>query len=567
MDDLNMKLLLGAYSEAFSRNLKLLQKNKIGKRIWSADYTVWKPNPTDISNRLGWLTAPADTLQQLSYISSVINPVVAEGYKNAVLLGMGGSSLAASVFCNMLPGRLEHPGLSILDTTDPSEIIKIKKPLDLKKTIFLVSSKSGTTLETVLLFNYFYNLLREEKGKAAGRNFMIITDPGSPLEDIAHRLKLRHVFLSNPAVGGRYSALSFSGIVPAALAGINVEAILKNAFHAAVDERTSAAKNLSASRSVVLGTALATLAQKDCNKLTFILPPSWALFGNWLEQLIAESTGKEKRGILPVCGEPLYSPEEYGSGRLFVIFCDKEQTDTAKVSALAAAGHPVIKLEAGNSFQLGEQIFLWEMATAVASHILGINPFDQPDVESSKILTRRIIDLYRDRKELPQEKPTFMTKECNVYGFTDLSSPDRALADFLAGAQKSAYACLQAYLPNTPETDAALHRLRTVITKKYRLAVTISYGPRYLHSTGQLYKGDAGEGIFVQFTADDPCDLPIPSEPGSSVSHLTFGSLKLAQAIGDRQAMINSGRKVIRFHLKRNIIAVITALSDFISRQ
>lgn len=565
MDDVNFNFFLGAYASAVSRKLNDLRKNKIIHRIRAADYTVWKSNPSGIVNRLGWINAPAETLTQLSYIRSVLDPVIAEGYKNAVLLGMGGSSLAAYVFGKTCGTRKNYPALSVLDTTDPAAICKFTGNLNLKKTLFLVSSKSGTTLETVLLFHYFYNLTLKKTGTQAGRNFIIITDPGSPLEEIAQRMRLRHVFLADPSIGGRFSALSFPGIVPAALAGVNVEGLLKNAL--AVAEKVKAPPSAGGlnSGSIGLGAALGTLAQKGRNKLTLLLPAAWKPFGGWLEQLLAESTGKEGRGILPIYDEPLQAANLYKNDRLFVIFYSKGKAASAKISALVDAGHPVITIGINNRLHLGGHMFCWEMATAVAGHILGINPFDQPDVETSKILTRRLIDLYREKKELPEEKPSLVTAACRVYGYTKAATPGGALRDFLE--QATDYVCLHVYINQTPETDAALLKLRQAISKKYRLAVTIGYGPRYLHSTGQLHKGDAGRGFFIQITSCDRRDIAIPDRPGHSHSTLTFGTLKTAQAIGDRRALTDLGRKTIRFHLEKDIIANINALAGYIQRK
>ena len=562
MDDASLKYFIGAYEGAVFQTLNALQKNRVIERIRAADYTVWKSKPDNIINSLGWLNAPVDTLNQLSYVHTVLDPIITTGYKNAVLLGMGGASLAAEVFSRIFGKRNGHPNLSVLDTTDPADISRISQGLKLEETMFLISSKSGTTVETVSLFHYFYNLALKKLGRQACRNFIIITDPGSPMEEIAYRLSLRHVFLNNPAIGGRYSALSFPGIVPAVLLGIDVDSLLKNALTMAKKEEAEYFNGELNSSGSALGAVLGTLARKGRDKLTFIFPPSWAPFGAWLEQLIAESTGKEGKGILPVCAEPLNMPAAYNDDRLFVIFHNKEKATASGVSALIAAGHPVITVKLSDKYHLGGQMFLWEMATAVTGHILDINPFNQPDVEATKVLTRRFIDLYREKKELPREKAVLTTTECSVYGCTAASTPAGALADFLAGAKRNAYVCLQVYLESTPGINAALLKLRAAISRKYRLAVTIGYGPRYLHSTGQLHKGDAGQGLFIQLTSRDLRDIEIPDRLGTSGSTLTFGALRSAQAIGDRQMLIELNRKIIRFHLKKNIIANIKALAN-----
>ncbi|MEN6489889.1 MAG: hypothetical protein ABFD66_13600 [Smithella sp.] len=556
-----LEYFLGAYESVVLDALKSLQKDRIIQRIWERDYTVWKSKPDGIVNRLGWLHAPCETMEKLSDIRSVVVPMIAEGYKDVVLLGMGGSSLSAEVFAQMLGSREGHPKLHILDTTDPLTIFRLANQLDWAKTIFLVSSKSGTTLETVSLFHYFYNSALKKTGKQAGRNFLFITDPESPMEELAHRLTLRHVFLSNPAVGGRYSALAFPGIVPAALLGVDIEGILSNARAVVENEKAKCFDGKLNSSGTVLGTALGALAIRGRNKLTFIFPPSWMPFGGWLEQLLAESTGKEGKGILPVCAEKLNAPASYNDDRLFVIFHNKEKIESPQVSAIIDAGHPVITIRVKRRLQLGGQMFLWEMATAVAGHIMEINPFDQPNVEASKVLTRRMIDLYRRNKELPQEKADLTTEECDVYGFPSAAAPADALAGFLAAAKDDAYVCLQIYLTSEPEVDAALRKLQESIRRKCKVAVVAGYGPRYLHSTGQLHKGDAGNGLFIQLTSNNVQDIEIPDYPGASGSTLTFGAIKAAQAMGDRQALIKLGRKVIRFHLKGNIIANIKSLA------
>ncbi|MEN6375640.1 MAG: hypothetical protein ABFD75_12805 [Smithella sp.] len=563
----DLDFFLGTYESAVLDALKSLQKSRIIQRIWDRDYTVWKAKPDGIINRLGWLHAPCETMEKLSYIRSVVVPMIAEGYKDVVLLGMGGSSLAAEVFAQMLGSREGHPKLHILDTTDPLTISRLAHQLDWAKTLFLVSSKSGTTLETVSLFHYFYNSALKKTGKQACRNFIFITDPDSPMEELAHRLSLRHVFLSNPAVGGRYSALAFPGIVPAALLGLDIDGILRDAQAVVENEKAGCFNGKLNSSGSVLGAALGTLAQRGRNKLTFIFPPSWRPFGGWLEQLLAESTGKEGKGILPVCPEKLNAPASYNDDRLFVIFHNKEKLNSPQVSAIIDAGHPVITVRVKRQLQLGGQMFLWELATAVIGHVLDINPFDQPNVEDSKVLTRRMIDLYRRKKELPKETADLTTKECDVYGCPSAATPAEALAGFLAAAKDDAYVCLQVYLTSKPEMDAALLKLQTAISKKYRVVVVIGYGPRYLHSTGQLHKGDAGHGLFIQLTSNDVQDIEIPDYPGASGSTLTFGAIKAAQAMGDRQALIKLGRKVIRFHLKEDVTANIKSLAFNLARR
>jgi hypothetical protein len=377
----------------------------------------------------------------------------------------------------------------------------------------------------------------------------------------ARELSLRHVFLNNPDIGGRYSALSLSGIVPAAIIGSDVEKLLQNAAATAQREKAEFFSGKLEATGCILGTVLGLLSQKGRDKLTLIMPQRWRPFGDWLEQLIAESTGKEGKGILPVLNEPPTQVQAYGKDRVFVTFQNNENDSTPKAEELIAAGHPMITIRLNDSYDLGGQMFLWEMATAVAAHIMGINPFDQPDVEATKTHTRRMIAQYGKTKTLPQQAPALATPECSVYGDFKGSFAVEALAGFLKQAKAGDYVCLQVFLSPSPEIDEALLKLREAIAAKYRLAVTLGYGPRYLHSTGQLHKGDSGNGLFIQLTANDLIDVDIPDRIGGADSTLTFGMLKAAQALGDWQALLDAGRRIIRFHWKTNATAGLKTLA------
>ena len=552
MNAIHFSYSLGTYHNAVISALRALPQSNIIARIWAKDYSVWKPAPDEIVNRLGWLDAPAEMLPQIKQIRAILKPLISGGIKDAVLLGMGGSSLAAEVFSEIFGSRPDYPRLHVLDTTDPALIASTAQKLELEKTLFVASSKSGKTLEITSLFQYFFNLVLKKLGNAAGSHFILITDQGSPMVKMAQELSLRHTFLNNPAIGGRYSALSMPGIVPAIIIGVDVARLLQNAVSAAQREKTqNFSDNLDATGSA-LGATLGTLAQMGRDKLTLIMPTRFASFGNWLEQLIAESTGKEGKGILPVTSEELSEPGAYGNDRVFVIFQNGEDDNSPEITCLAAAGHPVITIESNDIYELGAQMFIWEMATAVAAHILKINPFDQPDVEAAKKYAHRMITSYRDHKGLHQEAPALTTPECAVFGKIKGSSASEALKNFLGQAQAFDYVCLQVYLSPTLKVDEALRKLRETIFTKYGLAVTTGYGPRYLHSTGQLHKGDSGNGLFIQLTADDLIDVDIPESFGAENSTLTFGTLKAAQAQGDWQALTDAGRRVIRFHLRTN---------------
>jgi len=552
MSTVRFSYSLGTYHDAVISTLSVLSQDDIVARIWAKDYTVWKQAPDEIVSRLGWLDAPGEMLPQTQNILATLEPLIKDGIKDVVLLGMGGSSLAAEVFSKIFGNLPGYPSLHVLDTTDPALIARTSQNLSLEKTLFLVSSKSGSTLEVTSLFQYFFTLVSKKMGSDAGSRFILITDQGSPMIKTAQELSLRHTFLNNPAIGGRYSALSKPGVVPAAIIGVNLERLLQNAISAAQREKTkNVSGNLDAT-GVTLGAALGKLAQMGRDKLTLIMPERFASFGIWLEQLVAESTGKKGRGILPITGEELSEPDVYANDRVFVFFQNGTDDNSQKIASLTAAGHPVISIEINDIYDLGAQMFIWEMATAVAAHVLKINPFDQPDVEATKNHTRRIIAEYRENKVLPQSKPTLTTDQCDVYGNIIGSTIAEALKNFLKQAQAFDYVCLQVYLSPSLEVDEAMRKLRETIFAKYKLAVTIGYGPRYLHSTGQLHKGDSGNGLFIQLTADDMIDIAIPDNFGAENSTLTFGTLKAAQAQGDWQALIDARRRVIRLHLKTN---------------
>jgi glucose-6-phosphate isomerase len=564
MSTVRFSYSLGTYHDAVISALGAMSQSDIIARIWAKDYTVWKKAPDEITNRLGWLDAPAEMLSKISNIGATLAPLISGGIKDAVLLGMGGSSLAAEVFSEIFGSLPGYPRLHVLDTTDPTLIANTTQKLELKNTVFLVSSKSGTTLEVTSLFQYFFNLVQKKLGNAAGSHFIIITDQGSPMVKTAQELSLRHTFLNNPAIGGRYSALSMPGIVPAAIIGVDVERLLQNAVNAAQREKNQNNSGKLDNTGASLGATLGTLAQIGRDKITLLMPARFASFGNWLEQLIAESTGKEGKGILPVTGEKISDPGAYGNDRVFVVFPDAAVDNSPKITSLAATGHPVITIESNDIYELGAQMFIWEMATAVAAHILKINPFDQPDVEAAKKHAHRMIAEYQEKKVLPLSKPTLTTKQCDVYGNSNGSTIVEALKNFLNQAGVNDYVCLQVYLSPTPKVDETLRKMRETIFTKYGLAVTSGYGPRYLHSTGQLHKGDSGNGLFIQLTADDLIDVDIPDNFGAENSTLTFGTLKAAQALGDWQALIDAGRRVIRFHFRTNPAAGLKNLVELL---
>jgi transaldolase/glucose-6-phosphate isomerase len=554
---------LKSYQDAIDRGLTELRNNNIMARIWAHDYTVWKPEPEEITNRLGWLHSAdgmSDTIQQLKAFTDEVR---SDGYTQALLLGMGGSSLAPEVFSKTFGTQDGYLDLAVLDSTDPAVVQSHAERLDPHRSLFIVSTKSGTTVETLSFFKFFYNWVVDTVGKEkAGEHFVAITDPGSFLADLADRHEFRATFLNDPNIGGRYSALSCFGLVPAALIGMDVKLLLDRAMIMTCNCASANCPVTGNNDGARLGVVLGEMALTGRDKMTIVTSPEIHSFGNWVEQLLAESTGKEGKGILPVVGESLGSSENYGNDRLFIHLClagDTEHKD--KLTDLRRAGYPVVTVNLHDKYDLGRQFFLWEMATAVAGYRMGINPFDQPDVESAKVLARRMVDEYKETGGLPEEAPTLIDGNIMVFSGPASSDSGTALASFVRqGIADGAYIALQAYIQTEPETDKALHTIRTRLRDQFKVATTVGYGPRFLHSTGQLHKGDGGKGLFVQFTADSMNDKDIPDDTSSSVSSMSFGVLKMAQAMGDRKALLNAGRKVIRFHLGNDIIGGLTRL-------
>ena len=564
---------LGAYKKAVDQTLRSLAEAKIVQRVWAHDYTVWKPDPTEISNRLDWLHAPEIMQENVPRLGSLVSEVVAERYTHAVLVGMGGSSLAPTVFAKVFREMGAGKGavdLTVLDTSDPAAIGRVEEKLDLKKTLFIISSKSGETVEVLSLLKHFYQACTETLGKEeAGRHFIAITDPpDSDLSRMAEKGEFLTKVVNEPNLGGRYSALSYDGLVPAALVGVDVGALLTRAQHvvSACEPWVPVAENPGA----WLGAILGTLAKAGRDKVTFVISPRVAILGDWIEQLIAESTGKEGKGIVPVVGEPLGVPGTYGDDRLFVsikLDDDGEQLDEILLHRLERAGFPVVRLRMRDAYDLGRQFFLWEMAIAIAGFVIGINPFDQPNVESAKRLAREMMAKYREKGGLPMAKPILSYEGADVYG-DDLhgSSPGEMLAGFLEGARPGNYISIQAYIEPNDVNDVSLLELRVQVRDRYRLATTVGYGPRFLHSTGQLHKGGGkGRGRFVQVSAEEGGkDIPIPDSLGSSKSSATFGTLIRAQMLGDAQALTEAGQKVMRIHVKKDLDGTLRDLADFV---
>ncbi len=531
---------LGDYQPAVDKALFQIKEQEIMRRIWVHDHTVWAEDPNEVSNRLGWLHSPEIMSDSIERIQALLKSVREEGYTHALVLGMGGSSLAPDVFSKAF-GH-DHDGLTlhVLDSTDPGAVLHFADSLDPATTLFMVSTKSGGTVETLSFFKVFYNLTAERVGrKVAGDHFVAVTDRGSRLHKLADRHHFREIFLNDPNIGGRYAALSFFGLAPAGLAGIDLSLLLSRAQIMACNSESCNDVIDGDNLGGRLGAIMGVLAKAGRDKITLISSPGLANFGDWIEQLIAESTGKEGKGILPIVGEPVGSPEVYGDDRLFFYLrLDGDTTHDDAVAALESAGQPLVTLRLKDRYDMGGQFFLWEMATAVAGHILGIQPFDQPNVESAKVLARAMVTSYEQDGRLPAGD----TKALSV----------EALATFLAQAQSGDYISLQAYIQPTPDSEAALRALQLELRDRTHLATTMGYGPRFLHSTGQLHKGDGGNGLFVQFVSEAKQDVAIPDEADEMTSVISFGVLKTAQALGDAQALREANRRVIVFDLGQN---------------
>ena len=539
---------LGGYQPAVDAALAESGGDRIGAPSWPHDHTVWAPEPAEISNRLGWLHSPEVMADNMMRLQAFTDEMRAEGFTQALLLGMGGSSLAPEVFRRTFGMRDGYLDLSVLDSTDPDAVLAQTERLDLSKTLFIVSTKSGGTVETFSFFKFFYNRVAERVGRErAGAHFIAITDPGSGLAKTAQRYHFRATFLNDPDIGGGYSALSYFGLAPAALVGVDLATLLNRAQREVCNCEFCNCPVDGDNRGAQLGAILGELAKAGRDKLTFITSPTLASFGDWVEQLIAESTGKQGTGILPVVGEPVGAPGVYGKDRLFVYLrLAGDATHDADVVDLMAAGHPLVRLDLDDVYDVGGQFMLWEMATAIAGYRLGINPFDQPNVEAAKILSRQMVAAYAAHGALPVNESAPLSAD--------------TLSTFLAQAQFGDYITVQAYVQPTAETDAALLALRTRLRDTTRMATTVGYGPRFLHSTGQLHKGDAGNGLFIQLTADAARDAAIPDEASETASSMTFGVLKMAQAMGDKEALQNSGRHAIRLHLGQDAVKALVEL-------
>jgi len=522
-------LHLGPHQAAVDAAIQRAEKEKFVERIWNHDATLWKNDPAHkkiIDNALGWLVVPEQMTKSASRIRAFADAVRSD-FDDVVVLGMGGSSLCSEVTCRLFGTRKGYPALSVLDSTIPQAVRNLESRLKIERTLFIVASKSGTTTEPMMFHRYFYDRVKSVKGGRAGENFVAITDPDTHLLRDAARDKFRETFLNPPDIGGRYSALSYFGLVPAAISGVDIETLLDRAVHAAHVARVTAVKKNPAA---MLGVIIGAMAQKGRDKLTLITPPPLDTLGLWIEQLIAESTGKEGKGVLPVAGEPPLEVRDYGNDRLFVSVRLRGSDDIRRLKELSDAGHPVVDQVLTDPLDLGEIFFTWEFATAVAGALLGIDAFDQPNVQESKDNTRRLLEEFKSTGSM-----TTSGKQ--------IAPDDPAIASLLASVKPGDYVALTEYFAQTPKYDQRIAEIRETIARSLHVATTTGYGPRFLHSTGQLHKGGPDSGVFLQLTGGGGEDVRIPNEK------FGFGVLARAQAIGDLQSLASRKRRAVSIDL------------------
>ena len=537
------------------------------RKFWARDASLWTGG--DESKWLGWSSIVDEQQKNATRFTKFAEEVEDAGFSHALLLGMGGSSLCPEVFRKTFGKIAGSPELHVLDSTDPAQIKAVENEIDLTNTLFFVSSKSGTTLEPNIFKQYFFERVGQTLGDKAGERFVAITDPGSKLRQAAEHDQFRKIFLGVPSIGGRYSALSDFGLAPAAAMGVDVPKFLDRtkAMVDACGPDVPARNNPGATLGAILGVA----HSHGRDKVTILASPGIYDLGSWLEQLLAESTGKNGKGLIPVDRESLASPETYGDDRVFVYLkleSDAEPATDAAIDALESAGQPVVRISVTDVYNLGQEFFRWEMATAVAGSIIGINPFDQPDVEASKVATKKLTEEYERSGSLPAETPIFEGEGIKL--FADESNAaalnsaigDRSLISYLKAhldrLQPGDYFALLAYIEMNDPHERKVQAVRHMVRDTKRVATCVGFGPRFLHSTGQAYKGGPNTGVFLQITCDDAADLPVPGQK------YTFGTVKAAQARGDLQVLAERGRRALRVHLGADVVAGLAKLEAVI---
>jgi len=537
------------------------------KRLWQKDASLW--TGTDEDKWLGWLDITEQQIENVDALKEIAADIKKAGYRNVLLLGMGGSSLCPEVLRLTFGKAAGYPDLHVLDSTDPAQIKATEEIVDLNSTLCIVSSKSGSTLEPNIYKQYFFDRVKAKVGeKEVGNRFIAITDPSSKMQRVAEKDKFRKIFMGVPSIGGRYSALSNFGMVPGAVMGIDILKLLKNTktMVDACGEDTDAVTN----PGVILGTILGIAANQGRDKMTIITSPGIFDLGAWLEQLLAESTGKSGKGIIPVDRERLAKPDTYGDDRVFAYLrleSDPDKEQSAAVDALAKAGHPVIRIVLPDIYNLGQELFRWEIATAVAGSLIGINAFNQPDVEASKVETRNLTTEYESTGKLPPESPFFTGDGAKLYADRTNATALKGgatLADFLkkhlARIGAGDYFGVLGYITMNEAHEEALQTIRLAVRDNKKVATVLGFGPRFLHSTGQAYKGGPNTGVFLQITCDDAVDILVPGQK------YTFGVVKAAQARGDFAVLAQRGRRALRVHLGKDVAAGLATLTDAVNQ-
>ncbi len=555
----SLTVSLGDYEARVRAALAEADSNSVIERIWNKDAALWRPEESQqkiIKNSLGWLTVASEMLAVAGELRAFAEEIRASGeFQHVMVCGMGGSSLCPEVLRQTFGRQENFPELLVLDSTDPDAVNNFRVQIDTARCLFVIASKSGTTTEPLAFHRYWYNEVAQQS-EDPGKSFITITDPGSLMAETAAGERFRRIFLNQPDIGGRYSALSYFGMAPAALMGLDSEKLLSAAETMGEVCRMQAASN--DNPAATLGAVMAECALAGRDKLTIVTDQKLSALGLWVEQLIAESTGKEGKGIVPVVGEPLGPPAAYTSDRVFVSIAVGEVAAETKLKlkALEAAGHPVVYRSLSETDELGAEFFLWEMATAFAGWRLGINPFDQPNVQESKDATKALLAAYERDGKLPQQTPVASDDGLAVYsadvdgevGSAGSGLVNEVLRAHFAKVKPGDYIALLAYLEETPEIEAELQAIRTHLRDVTHCATTTGYGPRFLHSTGQLHKGGPDSGVFIQITAPDKTDFPVPG------ATYTFSVLKDAQALGDFESLLKHGRRAIRVDLGDDVL-------------
>ncbi len=532
---------LGTHTAVVQAALERASLDQIVPRLWARDHTLWKSDPAEIANRLGWLTLVEGPTLNPSVLEDIQSLVAREGYRDIVLLGMGGSSLGPEVLRLTFGSAKGAPRLWVLDTTVPGAIRTVTRAIPPANTLFLVASKSGGTIEVLSLLAHFKTLVHNAKGNRGGGQFVAITDPGTSLVTLAKQEGFARTVLNPPDIGGRYSVLSYFGLVPAALIGIDTARLMERA--ATMGRACREEARLDQNPGAALGVILGSLARQGRNKVTILTSPRLSSYGLWAEQLLAESTGKEGTGLIPIADEPALAAAAYGNDRVFVALRLKGDVNSdldKQVRTLIKAGHPLVELSLADRYDLGAEFFRWEFATAIAGHLLNIHPFDQPNVQESKENTGRILAGIKTTGALPAVTAT---------------DPRRAARQLLGHHGLGSYLGILAYMPPSRGSDLAIRRLRRILATQTRVATTAGYGPRYLHSTGQVHKGGPPTGLFLLLMETPKPDLPIPGQP------YTFGMLAQAQAIGDLQSLQAHGRPVVHVRLGTDPLHTLRLLS------